>query len=337
MYFRFIIKLILIILTLILVGCNLVGESTSPIYKTETAGAFKVAILFPGPINDRGWNQSGYEGMKLIKKQLGAEVAYSDRVSVTDAAKLFRFYANKNFDFIISHGNDFLDAALEVTKDFPRIKFAIVSSYAGDNRNVGALAFRSGEVGYLVGVVAALKTKTNKVVYIGGQPYPILQEEANLFKRGVHETKAGSQVSIEWVNSWSDEDKARQIASKEVSAGADVLIIDADRSNAGVIKVAAQNKEVYVIRWLHAIEGLDKEKPTLNSILTSVVQQVPMLLLEGATLVQQGRWEGKQYKFGLLEGVQDLAPFYGALTPEEEKLINAIKEDIMTGKIDVSP
>lgn len=330
-------KIIVIILTLILVGCNQLSESTLPRAKTENAGAFKVAILFPGPINDRGWNQSGYEGMKLIKKQLGAEVAYSASVSVTDAAKLFRQYANKNFDFIISHGNNFLDAALEVTKDFPRIKFAIVSSYAGDNRNVGALAFRSGEVGYLAGVVAALKTKTNKVAYIGGQPYPILQEEANLLKRGVQETKPGSQVSIEWLNSWSDEDKAIQIASKEVSAGADVLMVDADRGNAGVIKVAAQKKEVYVIRWLHAIEGLDKEKPTSKSILTSVVQQVPMLLLEGATLVQQGRWEGKQYKFGLLEGVQDFAPFYGSLTAEEEQVVNSIKEDIMTGKIDVSP
>jgi basic membrane protein A len=62
-----------------------------------------------------------------------------------------------------------------------------------------------------------------------------------------------------------------------------------------------------------------------------------VLLLEGATLVQQGRWEGKQYKFGLQEGAQELAPFYGLLTPEEEAKVNAIKQDILTSKIDVAP
>jgi basic membrane protein A and related proteins len=59
--------------------------------------------------------------------------------------------------------------------------------------------------------------------------------------------------------------------------------------------------------------------------------------LYSATLVQQGRWEGKQYKLGLQDGVQDLAPFYGMLTPDQEQMVQAIRNDIMMGKIDVRP
>jgi basic membrane protein A len=53
--------------------------------------------------------------------------------------------------------------------------------------------------------------------------------------------------------------------------------------------------------------------------------------------VQQGRWEGKQYRFGLQEHAQDLAPFHGLLTPEEEAKVKAIKEDILIDKIVFTP
>ncbi|MFE1746871.1 BMP family protein [Coleofasciculus sp. H7-2] len=330
-------KIICLVLTLFLVACGATGSKITPTPETGKAGTFKVAMLFPGPVDDKGWNQSGYEGLKLIEKELGAEVAYSASVPEADGEKLFRQYAKKSFDFLISHGDEYRDAAETVAKDFPRAKFAVMSSYAGNNKNVGALAFRSGEVGYLTGVVAGLKTKTKKVAFIGGQAYPVMEEEAILFKRGVLETKLDSTVSIKWVNSWSDADKARKIAQEQVAAGTDVLVVDADRANIGVI-IAAQSKGVYVIGWTHAINGMEnRHKLAPKTIVTSVVQQVPMLMLEGATLVQQGRWEGKQYKFGLLEEVQDLAPFYGALTPEQEAFVDSVKQDIITGKINVSP
>jgi len=59
------------------------------------------------------------------------------------------------------------------------------------------------------------------------------------------------------------------------------------------------------------------------------------MLLQGATLVGQGRWEGKQYRFGMQEGVLDIAPFRGALTPEAEAIVNGVKQDILMAKIDL--
>jgi basic membrane protein A len=89
---------------------------------------------------------------------------------------------------------------------------------------------------------------------------------------------------------------------------------------------------------MYTIDGVqEKYQIAANNIVTRVVQQVPQLLLEGATLAQQGRWEGKQYKFGLLEGVQDLTPFNGSLTPQQAEIVKSIKQDILTGKIDIFP
>jgi basic membrane lipoprotein Med (substrate-binding protein (PBP1-ABC) superfamily) len=216
-----------------------------------------------------------------------------------------------------------------VAEEFPRTSFAVVAGYAGNNKNFGALSFRDGEMGYLTGVVAALKTKTNKVAYIGGEPYAHTQEHATLFERGAKATKPAIAVSIRWVESWTDADKTRQITQAETEAGADVLVISVDQASSAGLDVV-QKAGVYAIGW-----SVDQHELAPDTILTSAIQRVPVLLLEGANLVQQGRWEGKQYKFGLREGAQDLAPFYGLLTPEEEERVKAVKEDILTGKIDI--
>ncbi|HEY9653841.1 MAG TPA: BMP family protein [Coleofasciculaceae cyanobacterium] len=330
-------NILVIALALLLIACHDTDNSQALTALAEAPGAFKVAILLPGRVNDNSWSQAGYEGLKLIEKQLGAQVAYRASVPPAEGERLFRYYAQQGFDFLISHGAEYIKAAEVIAQEFPRVKFAIVSSYAGNNQNIGALAFRSGEVGYLTGAIAALKTKSKNVAYIGGQQYPITQEEAILFQRGAKSVNPSVATSVDWVNSWSDVNKARAIARERIAAGADVLVVDADEANVGVFQAAQEHPGTQVIGWAHSLDGSHKTQQFPSEILiTRVVQRVPILLLEGATLAQQGRWEGKQYKFGLLEEVQDLAPFKGSLSAEEEAFVSSVKQGIITGKIDVS-
>jgi hypothetical protein len=37
----------------------------------------KIAMVLPGNISDKSWNQAGYEGLMRVKTELGFEVAYS--------------------------------------------------------------------------------------------------------------------------------------------------------------------------------------------------------------------------------------------------------------------
>jgi len=52
-----------------------------------------------------------------------------------------------------------------------------------------------------------------------------------------------------------------------------------------------------------------------------------------SSLMQQGRWEGKLYTFGLQERIYDFAPFRGSLTPEQEEQFNQIRNQVMMGAI----
>lgn len=322
------ILVITLILMLILVGCNGATNASS---NAAAPGNFKVAMVLPGPIDDQTWNTSGYDGLKLIEKELGAQVAYTASVPEEDYQKALRQYAEEGYDFIIAHGGQFLDAAEVVSEEFPRTKFVVMTAYAGNNKNLGALTFRDGEMGYLAGVVAALKTESNKVAFVGGQPFDNIVERSDLFERGAKSINPDIDVSIEWVNSWDDLDRAAEIADQLLADGVDVIAVNANAASVPVHK-AAEAAGAYTIGW-----NLDNRQLAPNSILTTAVQHVPLLQLEATLLVEQGRWEGKHYKFGLHEGVQELASFNGLLTPEQEARVNEIKEEIMTGKIDVSP
>lgn len=326
-----VVYLISILFILALTGCGGAPNTSSPDPAKAAPGAFKVALLLPGEHDDKSWSQVGYEGLKLIEKELGAQVAYTANVSETDAEKVARQYANEDYNFIVGHGGEYVPAFEIVAKEFPQIKFAVVGGYAGNNENFGALGFRADEIGYLPGVVAALKTKTNKLAFIGGVDYPDPKINAEAFVKGAKSVNPKVEVSIEWVGSWSDVDKAAEIARAQIAAGADVLTANADTAGLGVIE-EAKKAGVYAIGW-----SVDQNDLAPQTVLTSGIQQTPGIFLEGATLVQQGRWEGKQYRFGLQEGVQELAPFHGLLTPEEEAKVKAIQEDILTSKIDVAP
>jgi basic membrane protein A len=313
-----------------LVGCQLYGAPSSEPTATGNP-AFRVAILLPRSAESDSWSRAGYQGLLLIQKELGAEIAYSDNIPESDFERIFREYAEDGYDFIIGHGNQFASAAEEVADEYPLIDFAIAGKYGGNNVNLGGLSLREGEMGYLFGAIAAIKTKTKHIGYLGGAENASGQEITTLFERGALATDPSVHLSISWVGNFTDTVKAEQLAQEQIDSGVDVLFVLAGSAGTGV-HAQAQEAGIFTLGW---IEDLNYLAP--KAVLTSNVQDVPRMLLAGATLSVQGRWEGKQYKFGLAEGIQTLAPFYGLISAEEERKIDLVKNDILAGKIDTIP
>ena len=330
-------SLILFTLSLLLAACsgvaNNTGSSNGNSGNSGESGAFKVAILLPGPIDDTGWSQTGYDGLKYIEKELGAQIAYTASVPGEQAKQeeILRQYAKDGYNFILAHGGEYTPALEVVAKEFPQTRFAIITGYGGNNKNLGGLAVRSDEDGFLAGAVAGLKTTSNKVAYIGGQQFPSTEEEAAAFELGVKHVNPAAEVSIAWVDSWSDQEKAKEIALTQIEAGVDVLAVDAAFAGLAVLTLA-EEKGIHAIGWIQ-----DQHELAPKAVVVSALQQMNILMLEGAKLVQQGRWEGKQYKMGLQEDVVDLSPLYGDWTPEQKETIKQVKEDIISGKIDALP
>ena len=292
-------------------------------------GTFQVAMLLPGSVDDQSYNTNGYRGLMLIKKELSASVAYIENVPESDMEKLLRQYAQEGYDLVIGYGAQFLASIKIVADEFPRTKFMIHGYYAGNNRNLGAVSFWQGEIGYLAGTAAGIKTKANKVAFVTGFLYEHQKEKALLFQRGVKANNPAVEVKIVAIDTWNDQEKARVAGQALIDDGFDVIEVDADSAGFPIHELARKAGR-YTIGWT-----LDQHELSPESVLTSSLQRVELVLLEGARVARLGRWEGKQYKFGIRAGVQDLAPFRGLLTPEEEEKIEKIREALLAGEIDI--
>lgn len=290
---------------------------------------FRAAIILPGAIDDHSWSQAGYEGLKVLEKRYKANVDYAPQVSEIDAAIAARRFARQDFDFIIFHGGEFIATAEAIAKEFPRTKFAITTGHPGNNRNLGAVVSRVNESGYLSGFLAGLKTKTNSIAYITGFPYPANKEEADFLEMGARAANPKAKVIVDFINSWTDTDKASKAAVKHIANGADIVIINLDH-NEDVIKAVASHPNVYAIGWTK-----DQYYAAPDKVITSVISDVSTLVTNVADLAQRGRWEGKLYKFGIKEKALRFAPFRGSLTPAQEERFNKVRSDILTGKLTV--
>ncbi|MEG4837536.1 BMP family protein [Microcoleus sp. B9-D4] len=314
------------------ISCSRSTPNVNSSPEASTSSSFRVAMVVPGSKDDNSWVQGCFEGLNLIKDKFNAQVDFTENIDDEDSEAAIRKYAQSGYDLVIAASGGYIKAAEKVAKEFPRTKFALVTTYPGNNQNLGAVAFRSGEVGYLTGALAAMKTKSNKVGYIVGAAYPVYKEEEALFRRGVKATNSSVQASTAFLNSWVDTEKATKVATEMVASGVDVLTINADEAGLAALKAVTQKPGVLVIGW-----AKDQYELAPSKVLTSVLQDIPNLVLNVAVLTQQGRWEGKLYKFGLKEKIYDFAPFRGSLTSQEEETFKTIREAVTTGKIDVSP
>src|SRR6266542_3128786 len=66
------------------------GESTAASKKT-----FRVALLLPGSTTDHGYNADGKRTADAIRKQLKAQVTYTQGVAVPNQADVYRRYASR--------------------------------------------------------------------------------------------------------------------------------------------------------------------------------------------------------------------------------------------------
>ncbi len=318
------------VLSLMVLACGSASATPTPV-STGAVGAFRVAILLPRTVSADSWTQKGHGGLLLIEKELGAGVAFTENVPEADFQQVFRQYAREGYDLVIGHGNQFTAAAEVVAAEFPRTAFAVDGKFGGNNVNLGALGMREGEMGYLMGTIAAIKSTTGRVAFLGGQENPSSRELQELFTRGAVATNPAIQVTTSWVGNFTDTARAAELAGVQIQSGVDVILVLAGAAGTGV-HAQAEQAGIFTLAW---IDDLSQLAP--KAVVTSNVQDIPGMLLQGARIAKEGRWEGKQYRFGMAEGAQGLAPFNGLLSPEQIVRVEKVRDDILAGRADTTP
>lgn len=289
----------------------------------------KVALLTPGPVNDNGWNATAYAGLMKIKEELGAETAYSEKVSNSDAAEFIRGYADDGYDVIIGHGFEYGDIMKDIAPDYKDSWFLVNSSTISQEPNLASLSLNNSEQGYLMGSIAALMSKSGTVAAIGGSDIPPITNSVKGFELGAKETVSSIKVLSTMMGSDNDVAKAKETAISFIEQGADVVMTNANQAGLGGIE-AAQQKGVFAIG-----SNQDQNPSGPDTVITSVIQDYPEAMKVVVERIQQGEMKAASQLLGVKDGAIYLAPFHGfedKIPQDVKDKINAIIDALKSGE-----
>jgi basic membrane protein A len=292
-------------------------------------------VLDRGGKDDKSFNAAAYQGATKAEKDLKIDLKYVEATDPNSIENLHRAFARKKFDLIIGIGFAQADAVRKVSAQFPDIKFAVVDADV-KNPNVRSLLFAEHEGSFLVGALAAMKSKTQAVGFIGGMDIPLIRRFAMGYAAGAKYINPKIQVTENYVGvtgeAWNNPAKAKELALSQIAKNVDVIFVAAGASGPGVFDAAEEKKKFAI--------GVDSNQNWLRPgvILTSMMKAVDVAVYETIKDTQAGKFSAGTSQFSLgNKGVDYTLDQYNEklITPEMKTKVEEIKKQIISGKIQV--
>lgn len=308
---------------LIMLGCQ---------SQPASQAAFRAALLSPGPVSDAGWNASAYEGLLRIREALNAEISQIEVKTPAQFEQGFRDYASRGFHIVFGHGFEFQDAAAAVAPDFPNTVF-ITSSGTTVRPNVAPMVFEIEQATYLMGVMAAMMSKTGKAGCVGGMEIPSVKSGFQALAAGAKSVKPDFVVVQSFIGNWEDVGAAKEATLALIDQGADFIFQNADAAGLGVFQAAQERRGVYAF-------GSNKNQNELapDVILASAVLDVSQAFLNVARAVKEKTFKAEIMRMGMKENVVALVinpALQDAIPPAVAARVEEIKQGILAGQVTV--
>ncbi len=268
------------------------------------AAAFAVAFCITGPasaknlkvgmvtdvggVNDQSFNQSAWEGLKRSKTDLGTKIAYKESKQDADYAPNLETFTDAEYDLIWGIGFLMGDAVKLTAQVNPDQKYAIIDFFYGDEtpENVACAIFQEEQPSFLVGYIAGKMTQSNKVGFVGGIKFPLIEKFEYGFMAGVKLANPKAEILRQYAESFTDAAKGKAITNNMYQQGADIVFHAAGGVGDGVIE-AAKEKGKWAI-------GVDKDQNYLapDNVLTSAMKRVDNALFDIVKQLKDGKFEG---------------------------------------------
>lgn len=269
-----------------------------------SASDFSTSIVCDtGGVNDQSYNQSAWEGLQAFDEKTGAKASYLESTQAADYTTNFDKLTDEDHDLIWGNGYNVVEAFLNAANMNPDKMFAILDFDLGDETpdNVACATFPVQDSSFLVGYIAGLTTKTDRVGYIGGMKSPTMDFFEYGYRAGVEyaakELGKEITVDVQYGESFSDAAKGKAMAASMYSAGSDIIFQAAGGLGVGVIEGAVEEG-----KW---VIGVDRDQSYLapDNMLTSALKTVGIATKELSKNMLDGEdIGGKIFTYGLKEG-----------------------------------
>ena len=326
---------LLVVLALALAGCG--GDDGEEAQETAAGGGNAVSvglITDVGQLNDRGFNQLAFEGVKRAEKELGIESRVIEAQSDADYVPSMTSLAEDGFDLIIGVGFAQGDAIAQAAKEFPDTKFAIIdvdqSGLPGKPANVVGLLFEEEQVGYLSGYLAGLVAEAEgdkAISSVGGMKEPPVDRFIAGYQAGAKAAAPGLRLLNGYSQDWDDVAKCKEVALDQIANGSKIVFQVAGGCGLGALD-AAKEKGVWGI-------GVDADQSFLGDhVLTSALKRVDSAVFLTIKSVIDGNFNGGSNSvYGLQDDGVGLGTINAKVTEEQRSAVDDVRQKIASGAI----
>jgi len=294
------------------------------------------AVVFDmGGKFDKSFNQSVYNGMERFKEESGVNYREFEVTNASQREQAIRRFAQRGANPIISVGFAQAAAVDKVAGEFPDARITLIDMVV-DKPNVQSVVFNEHEGSFLVGMLAAMKSATGTVSFVGGMDIPLIRKFECGYAQGAQYVNKDINVIRNMTgttpSAWNDPAKGAELAVSQFDRGSDVVYAAAGGTGVGVYQAAADSGK-YAI-------GVDSNQNYLQpgTMLTSMVKRVDVAAYNSLKAMQDGTWQGGFQALGLAQGGVDWAldeHNEALITAEMKSAVEAAKKAIIAGEIKV--
>lgn len=296
------------------------------------AHAFEPAIVFDmGGRFDKSFNEGANMGAERFQKETGIRYRWFEVTNEAQREQFLRRLAQRNTDVIVAVGFSMAPAVEKVAKEFPKVKFTVIDG-AVDLPNVQSVSFAEHEGSYLVGMLAAMASKTDTVGFVGGMDIPLIRRFACGYEQGVKAVEPETTILVNMAGTtpaaWSDPTRGAELARSQFDRGADVIFAAAGQTGMGVLQAAKDSGKLAI--------GVDSNQNHLfpGNVLTSMVKRVDTAAYNAFKTAQDGTWKPGVAVLGLKdEGVDWALDEHNEplISDEMKAAVESAKDEIKSG------
>jgi basic membrane protein A and related proteins len=306
-----------------------------------------LAYAVGGP-GDHGFNDSALTGLNRAEQELHGSVssvraltARADESEDDQYARL-ALLCESGYNPVIAVGFTYAGDDPEsgplarASKDCPATHFAIIDNDTVSQPNVANLVFADEQGSYLVGVVAASKSSTHQVGFVGACAAPVITRFLAGYQAGARSVDSEITVNAAYVSDdpqhcdFTDVATARKIASGLYQAGADVVFQASGGAGIGVFEAAKDAGQ-------DAIGADEDQYETVSAelrpvILTSMVKRVDVAVFDFIKSASEGGFASGVKRYDLADDGLTYATSGDRIT-DLVPLLDADRTKIISGQI----
>jgi basic membrane protein A len=297
----------------------------------RAAPTHKIAALFAGKVDDGGFMQAGYEGLKQAESQLGVAVAFEQGVAPKpeELMAALRKLAVAQPSLIIAHGGQNNAAAQAVSADFPDIRFVVTQGNVM-GPNLASYEVLQEHSAFLAGMLAGLTTRTGVVGHMSGiRVTPGLKGRA-AYLNGVRHADPTVKVLTNFSGNQDDNALSKKVATAMIAAKADIIFTMLNAGRTGAIEAcrAGGAKQIGNVRdWTLVVPEV---------FVASAFADAGRALFNAAQDLVQGRFAAGQIRQIGLESPEAVRLTIAPSVPADTRTrIEAMAAEIVAGRFHV--